>query len=147
MVLRLTGEWDQATALSRSVLASRESTPHAHTVASGVLGTLHVLRAEPRRARPLLLQASALARKIELAAMELDSTWGLAMLDDLMGAPESALGRCAALLERWESTEERHYVVPSLYWTATFCAEHNAVDELRACSAGLARITAATGQP
>lgn len=146
MVLRQTGDWERAMTVGRSVLAARESSPHARAVASGVLGSLHALRGQARPARPLLRESAALARQIELAAMEIDSAWGLALLDDLTGAAASGLARCHALLDRWERTEERHYVVAALRWAATFCAEHNAADEARACAAALAGIATATGQ-
>ncbi len=122
--------------VSRSVLASPESSLHARAVAAGVLGSLHVLRGRAGPAGSLLRESAAVARRIELAAMELDSTWGLAMLDDLSGAPASGLERCRTLLERWERTEERHYVVAALRWAATFCAEHGAADEARASALG-----------
>jgi DNA-binding CsgD family transcriptional regulator len=146
MVLRTTGEWERAVVVGRSVLATPESSPHARAVASGVLGSLHVLRGQARPAGSLLRASAALARRIVLAAMELDSAWSLAMLDDLACAYASGMARCRALLDRWEQTEERHYVVAALRWAATFCAEHDGADEARACVAALARIATATGQ-
>jgi ATP/maltotriose-dependent transcriptional regulator MalT len=145
VVLRLTGDWERAMRVSRAVLASPETSPHARAVAAGVLGSLHILRGQARPARPLLLEAAALARRIELAAMEIDSAWCLAMLDDLTGAHAAALARCRALIERWERTEERHYVVTALRWAITFCAEHDGADEARMCAAALARIATASG--
>ena len=43
--------------------------------------------------------------------MELTSGWGLAIVDSIEGATQSAAGHCWALLERWKQTEERHYVM------------------------------------
>src|SRR2546430_11816832 len=62
------------------------------------------------RSRPLLHEAATLARHIELAAMELLSAWGLAVLDEAR-SPAGGTARCRGILERWRATEERHYVV------------------------------------
>jgi predicted ATPase/DNA-binding NarL/FixJ family response regulator len=147
VVLRQTGEWDRAVTICRDVLASPEPSAHARAVASGTLGAVYALRGDARAARPLLAEGMAVAQRIELAAMELLSTWGLALVDDLRGSPDAALARCRDLLARWERTEERHYVVPVLRWAATYCAEHDAEREARACAAALAGIATDTGQP
>src|SRR6185436_408000 len=71
VVLRQTGEWERAMTLCREVLTSQYSSTHARAVSSCMLGSLYVLRGQPRHAQPLLLESAALARQIELAAMEL----------------------------------------------------------------------------
>jgi DNA-binding CsgD family transcriptional regulator len=147
VVLRQTGEWQQSALLCRDVLAAQEHSPHAHAVAAGTLGAIHALRGQGRRAKPLLIEASAVARRIELAAMELLSTWGLALVDELDGDRDSAIARCTALIERWTMTEDRHYTVPVLHWAVTYCAEQGADAEAHACAAALAQIAASTGQP
>jgi DNA-binding CsgD family transcriptional regulator len=147
VVLRQTGDWERAAAVCRDVLATASSPSHALTVAGGTLGILHALRGNARAARPLLLESAALAQRIELAAMEILSTWGLALIDNQNAAHESAIARCRVVLDRWERTEDRHYVVPVLCWAATYCAEHGADSEARACAAALATIAADIGQP
>ena len=77
VVLRQLGDWDRAASLCRQVIASAESTPHARAVAAGTIGSILGARGQTRRARPLLLESASLARRIELAAMELLSEWGL----------------------------------------------------------------------
>jgi len=146
-VLRQTGEWERAMTLCREVLASQHSSSHARAVASGMLGTLYVLRGQPGRAQPLLLESAALAQKIELAAMELLAAWGLALLDELNGAYAAAAERCRFILSRWEQIEDRHYAVPGLRWAVSFVAMTNADADARACANALARIASATGQP
>jgi DNA-binding NarL/FixJ family response regulator len=146
-VLRQTGEWDRAMALCREVLASRHSPTHARTVASGMLGSIYAQRGQPRLAQPLLLESAALARQIELAAMELMSAWGLALIDDLNGAYAAAAEHCRAILSRWEQLEDVHYVVPALRWAVSFLASHQQGADARACANALARIASATGQP
>ena len=110
-VLRQSGDWDRAAKLCQQVIESSDATVHARAVATGMLGSILGVRGQTRQARPLLLEAATLARQIELAAMELLSSWGLAIVDSVEGATQSAVGHCWALLERWKQTEERHYVI------------------------------------
>jgi ATP/maltotriose-dependent transcriptional regulator MalT len=145
VVLRQLGDWDRAAALCRRVIASADSTAHARAVASGTLGSILGIRGQTRRARPLLLESASLARRIELAAMELLSEWGLALIDEADGAGERVAGRCRAILERWNGTEERHYAVVALRWATTFFAETGDPDGTGACVAALGRI--ATDSP
>ena len=147
VVLRQTGDWEQAATLCREVLTADAVVPHARAVASAILGLVQVLAGRTRHARPLFIEAVALGRRIELVPVELVGLWGLALVDEQSGATEPAVARCRTLLARWELTDERHYVVPILHWAVTFCAEHGADDEARSCAAALAQIAAATGQP
>jgi DNA-binding NarL/FixJ family response regulator len=145
-VLRHTGDWDRAVTLCRQVLASPAASLHARAVATGMLGSVLGLRGQGRRARPLLLESLTLARRIELAAMELLAVWGLAVVDHTEGAAGSVAGHCWALLERWRQTEDRHYAVSPLRWATTFFAESGDAAGARACAAALAQIAADAGQ-
>ena len=146
VVLRHTGEWERAMSLCREVLASDDSSTHARAVASGMLGSLYALRGQVRPARPLLLESAALARQIELAAMELLAAWGLALIDELNGAYDRAAERGRFVLDRWQRMEDVHYAVPALRWLVTFFAMTGADVEARACANALAQIASATGQ-
>ena len=146
VVLRHTGEWERAMTLSREVLASDDSTTQARAVASGMLGSLYALRGQARLARPLLLESAALARQVELAAMELLAAWGMAMVDELNGAYDRAAERARFVLSRWQQVEDIHYAVPALRWVVTFFAMTGADVDARACAKALAQITSATGQ-
>ena len=145
VVLRQAGDWAQAASLCRQVLESPATTPHGHAVASGTLGLILALRGQHQSARPLLLESATVARRIELAAMELLSGWGLAVLDQARSAAAAA-ERCRVVLERWQATEERHYVVSPLRWAATVFAEADEPAALRGCTAALTQIAADTGQ-
>jgi DNA-binding NarL/FixJ family response regulator len=145
-VLRQTGDWDRAVTLCRRVIASDEATFHARAVATGMLGSILGHRGQPRRARSLLLESLTLARRIELAAVELHATWGLAIVDQTEGATESAAGHCWSILERWKQTEDRHYAIAPLRWATTFFAELGDGPGTRTCAAALAQIAADAGQ-
>jgi DNA-binding NarL/FixJ family response regulator len=145
-VLRQTGDWDRAVALCRQVIASADATLHARAAATGMLGSILAHRGQTRRARPLLLESLTLARRIELAAMELHSTWGLAIVDQAEGATGSAAAHCWSMLERWRQTEDRHHAVAPLRWATTYFAESGDGPGTRSCAAALAQIAADTGQ-
>jgi DNA-binding NarL/FixJ family response regulator len=140
-VLRQSGDWERAITLCRQVIVSTDATPHASAVATGMFGWILGLRGQTKRARPLLLESLTLARRIELAAMELLSTWGLAIVDEIDGADQSASGNCWSIIERWKQTEDRHYVVSPLRWATTFFAKSGDGVGARTCAAALAQIT------
>ena len=145
-VLRQSGDWERAATLCQRVIESSDATLHARAVATGMLGSILGVRGRTRQVRPLLLESATLARQLELAAMELLSSWGLAIVDSVEGATQSAVGHCWALLERWKQTEDRHYAMPPLRWATTFFAESGEAGGTRACAAALAQIAADAGQ-
>jgi DNA-binding CsgD family transcriptional regulator len=145
-VLRQSGDWERAVALCRQVLASGDATPHASAVATGMLGAILGFRGQTKRARPLLLESLTLARRIELAAMELMSMWGLAIVDEVDGNLESAASQCWSIVERWKQTEDRHYAISPLRWATTFFAEAGNSGGARTCAAALAEIVTDSSQ-
>ena len=147
VVLWQTGRWRDSEQTSRAVLASPASTPHARAVAHGMLGLVSTLRGSTSRSRPHLEASLRLARHIELAAMELISTWGLAMADWADGDVASATDRCGQIIDRWTRTEERHYVVPALRWAATAFEDLHDSRGTQTCAEALAGIAAQTPLP
>jgi tetratricopeptide (TPR) repeat protein len=145
-VLRQSGDWERAVTLCRQVIASGDATPHASAVATGMLGSILGFRGQTKRARPLLLESLTLARRIELAAMELLSMWGLAIVDQADGDVESAAVQCWSILKRWRQTEDRHYAVSPLRWATTFFAQVGDSSGARTCAAALAEIVTDSGQ-
>src|SRR5207247_9000103 len=98
-------------------------------------------------ARAALLGARASARRIDLVAMELLSTWGLAILDETANRPARATASYRHVLTRCRETEERHYCVPVLQFAVAHFAADGATADLGAATALLADAAAATGQP
>lgn len=144
-VMWWTGEWDRAMALGEEIRASPDSSTTAKAIAAEIQGNVYAARGEPRRARPLLLEALAFGQRTEYASSEFSCTWALARLDDLDGAVEAAVTRCQVALARWGQTEDGHYAVPDLRWAATFLAAQGRSADVAACTSGLARIAAQTG--
>jgi len=141
MVLRQAGDWDHAFDLCREVLESPSSNLHAKAVANGVLGSILFHRGRLQQARSELHNSSVLARRIGLAAMEIDSETHLARLAAAGGRLDEARERCLRVIRRWERTDcERHYSITNLRWIASFAAEAADIEVLRAATAALTTI-------
>jgi DNA-binding CsgD family transcriptional regulator len=94
-----------------------------------------------------LLEGLAWAKRSKYASVEFGCTWVLARVDVLHGAVGSAVGRSLAALARWVETEECHYAIPYLRWSATFFTEQGRPADVAACANALAGIAAETGNP
>jgi DNA-binding CsgD family transcriptional regulator/tetratricopeptide (TPR) repeat protein len=146
VVMFQTGRWDRAAALCTGVLAEAAA-PHARAVAAGVLGLVHAMRGQTAPARAALLDSRTTARRIELVAMEILATWGLALIDEASGHPARATASYRHVLSRSQETEERHYCVPVLQFAAANFAACGARTDLGAVTAVLADAAAGTGNP
>jgi DNA-binding CsgD family transcriptional regulator len=146
-VLWMTGEWERTVTLCEEIRAAPDAPPAIVAIAGEELGLVYAARGEAKRARPFLLESLAWAKRSEYASTEFGCTWLLARVDLLQGAVESAVTRSLAALARWAETEESHYAVPDLRWSATFFAEQGRPADVAACANGLARIAAETGNP
>jgi DNA-binding CsgD family transcriptional regulator/tetratricopeptide (TPR) repeat protein len=142
IVLFQTGQWDQALKLGRSVLADPAATVHARAVAAGAAGLVHAMRGQRAAARAALLDCRSAAGRIDLIAMQLLSTWGFALLDDVHAADSYR-----QVVKRCQETEERHYCVPILQFAAARFAADGATADLGATTALLADAAAPTGRP
>ena len=147
VVLFSCGNWDRAADVCGEVLGSATAPAHARAVGAGIVGLVHAMRGASAQALPELLEAASIATRIELAPMELLSSWGLCVLDCAAGAAADAASRARLILTRWNETQERHYCIPILQWASTFFAETGAAAQTRACAAALSRIAEETAQP
>jgi DNA-binding NarL/FixJ family response regulator len=140
-----TGEWQRATVICRKVLEAEAAPPLARMVAAGELGHVYALRGEPGRARHLLGEALAFARQNAVFGLEIEATHGLARVEELEAKNDEAAERMRALVERWQTREERHYSVSALRWATTLFARRRDGPGAGSCADALARIAAATG--
>lgn len=137
------GEWEQAAAACRRLLESPACNPGARSVALVNIGLVHVLRGELKKGEPLLLEADAIARRLDNALVELIARWGLAMHSATASAQGAAADRCRAVLARWRRTDERHASMPILRWSATCLAQAGDREALRACADAFGEAAAA----
>jgi DNA-binding NarL/FixJ family response regulator len=146
VVLHQTGEWKEGISLSRAVLDSPKAPPLAKLIASSMLGLILACKGQLREARRLLSDSLTSARANEIIGLEIVCIWGLTIVCDAEDDADSAIGYCHALVERWEQTEERHYVIPALRWAASLFGGIRDSKAVAACASGLSKIATATSK-
>ncbi|MGD9891023.1 MAG: LuxR C-terminal-related transcriptional regulator, partial [Dehalococcoidia bacterium] len=144
VLLYQTGEWDRAADLWREILAG-DPPPRTRLIAASGLGQLLAQRGEVKLARTLLGEATALGRRIDHLGTEIYARSGLIVLEELEGNHDAVVEGWRALIARWERSADRHYILASLLWAATYFAEHGADAGVRACASTLSRIAAESG--
>jgi DNA-binding NarL/FixJ family response regulator len=142
-VLRECGEWPRAVALGREVIAGGAGA----WVAEGLLGAIHLHQARPALARRLLTSCLATAARVDHFNMVVDNLTALAQLAASEGGDEEAARRCAELMARWERSEDHHYAVRGLRWSARFLAGRGDLPGAHRCAEALAAIASRTGHP
>ena len=142
-VLRECGEWPRAVELGREVIASGS----AAWVAEGLLGAIHLHQGKPVLARRMLASCLAAASRVDHFNMAVDSTAALAQLAAVEGAGEEAARRCGEVLARWERSEDHHYAVRGLRWSARFLSARGDLPGAHRCAEALAAIASRTGHP
>jgi DNA-binding CsgD family transcriptional regulator/tetratricopeptide (TPR) repeat protein len=145
--LRHTGQWQQAAKVCDDVFANPAAPEPARMVAAGELGLILAARGETKPARRHLTAAFAFAEATELFGLEIDTSWGLARVEEAESLDSAAAQRLSRLVRRCASREERHYAVAALRWAASFFAQRGLSAEVAACADALSRIAGATGAP
>jgi DNA-binding CsgD family transcriptional regulator len=138
IVLFNRGDWPRAEAVARDVLESPTAPDAGKSHAYEVLGLLELVRGSTSRARPLLREALALARKAGLGGTEMTSSVGLALGEELEG---TASGRWQELVEKTPELQTSGYS-QGLRWGATFAARRGERELVHACADALATYAA-----
>lgn len=141
------GAWDRAISECRAVLEAPGAPPVPRAVAGMMLGTVLAHRGQPDRARPLLHNALALARQLEVPPVQLRALWGLALVEEVGGTAEAAAGWARRLQEVWEGVEDHYHVLFPMRWASSFFARAGAAEDLRRCVDTLNRAAALNGGP
>ena len=118
-VLRQRGEWRRSLALCRSLLddpAADEAV--ARRSPRAVMSQIHASRGERRPARLRAMEAAPVVRQLRVFGAEMECSWTFARLELLEGSDEAALEHCRDILRRWEESEDRHYSLNALAWSA-----------------------------
>ena len=129
-VTRLMGEWDRALAICAEIHADDDAPTFAHRVADEESGLIAALRGDRRAARPRVRRAAEFGRENEIFGVEVGARWGLAVLATLDDDVEAALHAVGDLVDLCASSEECHYALPSLRWSATLLAATGESDRL-----------------
>ena len=142
-VLRECGEWPRALELGAEVIASGAGA----WVAEGLVGAIHLHQGKPSLARRMLTSSLAASSRIDHFNMAVDSMTALAQLAAAEGADDEAARRCGDILARWERSEDHHYAVRGLRWSARFLAGRGDLHGAHRCAEALAAIASRTGHP
>ena len=97
--LQRTGEWERAMDVCREVLATDTIAPNWRVVATSVLAMIQAWRGETKRARTLMHEVGAQARRLGDHINVIMSAWTLAYLDDYEG--DSAAEHYRFVLDTW----------------------------------------------
>jgi ATP/maltotriose-dependent transcriptional regulator MalT len=143
--MRKIGEWTRAADACRELIAAEDSPRSARSAGLGQLGLILVLKGNVRRARSLLTDSSAIAQRIRFLIMQIDSALGMARLDELEGAVDSAVERCRFLVALARESEDRNQPVQALRWAATLFATRGLADDVGSCADALSGYATATG--
>jgi DNA-binding NarL/FixJ family response regulator len=130
-ILVRSGAWDQAMSASRRLVEM--PAPFARGAGISFVGLVHVLRGEARKAEGPLLEAIAVARRIDHSVMAVNTTWGLALHAALNANAGAAAQHCRAILSLVRDSDERHACIPSLRWSAGLLRSVGDAEGLAAC--------------
>ncbi|MDA0162919.1 AAA family ATPase [Solirubrobacter ginsenosidimutans] len=145
-VLRELGEWDQAQALCEDLIAPG-ALPQQTLVADGVLGAIEVWRGHSARGAALLTRCLETSARLNVVSMQCDSAAALAWLAAREGDPRQAEEHCRTVLARWERSQDHHYAVWGLRWSAGWLAGNGRLELARACTEALSSIVASSAYP
>jgi DNA-binding NarL/FixJ family response regulator len=140
-VLRDRGEWRRAAEHCRDLIAAGSVV----FVAEGLLGSIQAFQGRLGSARRLLSSSLAVSSSLGHFNMEVDSRTALAGVAAAEGAGDEAADHCRALLARWEQSDDHHYAVAGLRWSAAFFAGRGDRPGAHACAESLTRIASDTG--
>jgi DNA-binding NarL/FixJ family response regulator len=141
-VLRQRGEWRRSLALCRSLLEDPSVDDESRAIAAAVMSQIHASRGERRPARLRVMEAVPVIRHKRVFGAEMECSWTLARLELLEGSEEAALEHCRDVLRRWEESEDRHYSLNALGWSAGVFAALRQDEDLNRVVRALASIAA-----
>ena len=106
------------------------------------MSQIHASRGERRPARLRVLEAVPVIRHKRVFGAEMECSWTLARLELLEGSDDAALEHCRDVLRRWEESEDRHYSLNALGWSAGVFAALGQDEDLNRVVRALASIAA-----
>jgi len=140
-VLRERGEWARAEEMGRELIEAGT----AVWVAEGLIGGIHAFEGKLSSARRMLTDSRAVSSAVGHYNMFVDSTTGLARIAAAEGLDDEAARYCRELLARWERSEDHHYAVWGVRWSASHLARQGDADGANACAEALGRMASDAG--
>ena len=144
-VLRQRGEWRRSLELGHKLLADPSIDATSLAIAGAVMSQIHASRGERRPARMRATEAAPVLRQLQLLGPEMECLWTMARLELLEGDDDAALEHCREVLRRWEASEDRHYCLNPLAWSAGVFAARGQTEDVQRCVQALSTIAAENG--
>jgi ATP/maltotriose-dependent transcriptional regulator MalT len=144
-VLRQRGEWRRSLALCRSILDDPGADDVSRAIAAAVMSQIHACRGERRPARLRAMEAAPIVRRFAVLGAEAECSWTFARLELLEGSPQGALEHCRELLRRFEESDDHHYSLNPLAWSAGLFASCGEQEDLHRVVRALATIAEENG--
>jgi DNA-binding CsgD family transcriptional regulator len=118
-----TGEWKRALATIRTVLNQPGTPPALRTGALGVQAMIAAFRGEHRQALARLEETRRDLRRHGVLSLEFHLLWAAAYCRGTSGDTAGAAETYHRLIDTWETTEDRHDVIPGAVSAAAFFAD------------------------
>jgi DNA-binding CsgD family transcriptional regulator len=144
-VLRQRGEWRRSLTLGRSLVEDPAMDERTRAVAAAIVSQAHALRGERRPAQVYAMEAAPVLRQYDVLGAGAECSWTFARLEVLEGSGEAAMEHCRDILRRWEDSEDLHYSLNALAWSAGLFADHAREDDLNRVVRALTAIAAGNG--
>ncbi|MCC6949379.1 MAG: AAA family ATPase [Bradyrhizobiaceae bacterium] len=146
-ILVRSGDWEEALDASRQILASPACVPPARLGALLFIGLVQVFRGDLKNGEGSLLEAEAIARRVDHALGTIHSSWGLAVHAAIIGNLDSATQRFRSILARLDAIDVDHAFIPVLRSAATCLAHAGDKKGLQVCGEVLGQSAAAFSNP
>jgi DNA-binding NarL/FixJ family response regulator len=142
-VLRDLGEWTEASRLCRELVDQGRSV----FVAEGLLGSIQAYQGRTGSGRRLLTSCLNQASRIDHYNMTVDSTAGFAFVAAAEGAHDEAAQHCRSILNRWRESQDHHYALSGLRWSAVYLARQGDRAAAHEFTDALSTVASTSGQP
>jgi DNA-binding CsgD family transcriptional regulator len=93
------------------------------------------------------MEAAPYLRRLGGIGAQAECSWTFARLELLEGSEDTALEHCREILQRWEDSEDLHYSLNALAWSAALFAACGQEEDLHRAVRALTAIAGATGNP
>lgn len=140
-----TGEWNKSIEICRKVIYGKHTPETSVPVGYGMTGLIQAFRGETKSAIKSLKKALEYSVKYNTVAIELYIYWGLAVVYENEMDDKAVVENFKMFLNRWQTTQEMHDIIPPLMWASIFFSERGMKKELSGNLEILGRVSSVTG--
>lgn len=141
------GRWSEALEIAVAISEKPGAPEDSRAAGTLVHGMIRVMRGELRRGSELVELGLQLGRKTGVGAIELFAWPALAAIHEMSHRPADAASCYTRLMEAWQTSEDRHDVLPGFCAAVTFFVGQGDRETAAKFAAQLQRIVALTSNP